>query len=189
VKHVANVALFVAAVIASSCSHSPPPEPPAKPAPEVKPPEPTPPPADTGSATPTDTGSATPAPPVKPAEDTFIERPKTEKLEIMKTKVMPAMAKAFKAQDGKRFAKFNCKTCHGKGAADESFKMPNPDLPKLDFEALHSGKLEPKVAAMAEFMEKTVEPDVANILGLTKFDPAHRELGGFGCLACHEAKK
>ncbi|HEV7555470.1 MAG TPA: hypothetical protein VGO00_08455, partial [Kofleriaceae bacterium] len=64
-----------------------------------------------------------------------------------------------------------------------------PDLPKLDFEAIHAHKLEPRVAAMAEFMEKTVEPNMLAILGLTKFQPDHPELGGFGCLACHQMKK
>ena len=132
---------------------------------------------------------AAPAPPPPtPHEDTFMKLTKEEKTKIMKEKVTPAMAKAFKAQDAKKFAKFDCKTCHGKGAGKD-FKMPNPDLPKLDFEALKSGKLDAKVMAMAKFMGTTVNPEMSKLLGLEEFDPAHAELGGFGCLACHEMKK
>ena len=182
--------LLVLVVVAACGGHNPAPDTTTKPPPETKQPDVVAPTPDVGSAAAADTGSAAskPAPPT-PAEDTFIEKSKTEKLDFMKTKVMPAMAKAFKAQDASRFAKFSCKTCHGKGASDESYKMPNPDLPKLDFEAIHAHKLEPRVAAMAEFMEKTVEPNMVAILGLTKFQPDHPELGGFGCLACHQMKK
>ena len=175
--------LFVAA-----CGGGKSPEP-AKPAPE---------PTTQGSATP-EAGSAVaetpppppepappPPPPPKPHEDTFIKLTKEEKTKIMKEKVVPAMAKAFKAHDAKKFAKFDCKTCHGKA---KDMKMPNPDLPKLDFAALQSGKLEPKVMAMAKFMGEVVTPEMATILGLEKFDPQKPELGGFGCLTCHVMKQ
>jgi hypothetical protein len=164
------------------------PKPAPAPAPEPaapvadKQPEPAPPPAET-PAEPADTK------PAPPPEDTFLKLAKDEKIKIMKTKVMPAMTKAFKAHDGKAFAKFNCKTCHGKGAADDTFKMPNPDLPPLDFAAIQAGKLDDKAKHMLEFMEKTVKPDMAKMLGLPEFDPAHQEKGGFGCLACHTMKK
>jgi hypothetical protein len=122
----------------------------------------------------------------KEEQDAFLKLSKDDKLKIMKQKVMPAMSKAFKGHDAKKFAKFNCKTCHGKGTDDKSFKMPNPDLPPLDFEALKAGKQEPK---MAKFMGEVVEPDMAKILDVPKFDPAHPDKGGFGCLACHIQKK
>ena len=139
--------------------------------------------AGSGSAaTGSDAGSAAEAPP----PDDFLKKTKEDKMKIMKEKVMPAMAKAFKGHDAKKFAKFNCKSCHGKTADDKTWKMPNPDLPPLDFEALQAGKQEPK---MAKFMAEVVSPDMAKILELRHFDPKEPEKGGFGCLACHVQKK
>ncbi len=177
-------------VLAAACGGKKTPEP-TKPVVEHK--EEAPPPTEgSGSATaeaPKEApAEAKPAPPPTPAEDTFLKLSKDEKTKIMKDKVMPAMSKAFKEHDAKRYKKFECKTCHGKGAG-KGFKMPNPDLPKLDFAKMQSGELDAKTKEMVEFMEKTVKPQMADMLGLTQFDPMHPELGGFGCLACHEAKK
>ena len=41
------------------------------------------------------------------------------------------MKKVFQAYDAKAYAKFTCATCHGDGATDGKFKMPNAKLPKL----------------------------------------------------------
>ena len=54
-----------------------------------------------------------------------------EKKKYMKTTVLPTMKKEFIAFDAKAFKKMNCATCHGDGATDGKFKMPNPKLPKL----------------------------------------------------------
>jgi hypothetical protein len=165
------------------------PDPATPPAPEPTTPAPAPAdPAPVAPAEPAPAPAPEPAPPPKPHEDTFIKLSKDEKTKIMKEKVTPAMAKAFKTHDAKKFAKFDCKSCHGKSAGKD-FKMPNPDLPKLDFELLMSGKADPKVMAMAKFMGEVVTPETAKILGLAQFDPQKPELGGFGCLACHEQKK
>src|SRR5436309_10892457 len=55
----------------------------------------------------------------------------SERMAYMKKVVLPTMRKEFADFDSKHFAKINCKTCHGAGAEDDSYKMPNPDLPKL----------------------------------------------------------
>ena len=108
-----------------------------------------------------------------------------EKMDFMKTKVLPPMRTAFQKFDKKEYAKFNCKTCHGKDPQKSKFKMPNPELPKLNFAKIKAGKQAPE---MAEFMEKTVEPDMAKILGKPKWSESTPN--GFGCLDCHtEAKK
>ena len=39
--------------------------------------------------------------------------------------------------------KFDCKTCHGKDAQKNKFKMPNATLPKLDFAALQADAVHP----------------------------------------------
>ena len=101
---------------------------------------------------------------------------------------MPAMKAAFQKFDPKEFSNFTCKTCHGKDPKKTKYKMPNPELPKLDFAALKEGK-DKKMMKAAEFMGKFVKPEMAKILEEKEMDPAHPELGGFGCLECHEQKK
>ncbi len=108
------------------------------------------------------------------------------RVEFMKTKVMPAMKTAFQDFDAKKFGKFNCKTCHGKNAEKNKFKMPNADIPKLDFAALKAGKQAPK---MAEFMGKTVEPQMAQLLNMPVYNPEKPDPSQFGCLGCHVQKK
>src|SRR5690348_4447646 len=55
----------------------------------------------------------------------------SERMAYMKKVVLPTMRKEFADFDPKHFGKIMCKTCHGAGAEDDSYKMPNPDLPKL----------------------------------------------------------
>jgi len=107
-----------------------------------------------------------------------------EKVDFMKKKVMPTMKPLFVKFDGKKFANFNCKTCHGKDADKRKFKMPNPGLPKLDFAALKAGKQAPK---MAKFMGETVKPEMAKLLQQPEFTEQNPK--GFGCLECHQQKK
>jgi hypothetical protein len=107
-----------------------------------------------------------------------------EKTEFMKKTVVPTMKPLFQAFDAKKYANFGCKTCHGKDPKATKFKMPNPELPKLDFAALKAGKQAPKVA---EFMAKTVKPEMAKLFHepeMTETNPK-----GFGCLECHQMKK
>src|ERR1700733_6886304 len=87
--------------------------------------------------------------------------------QFMKDHVVQDMKVAFQGFDAKKFADFDCKTCHGKDAKAKHFEMPNPELPKLDFKAIQAGKQKPK---MAEFMEKTVKPQMAKILQQPEFD-------------------
>jgi hypothetical protein len=102
----------------------------------------------------------------------------------MKTKVLPAMSKAFKGFDKKEFGKFTCKSCHGKGVKDGTYEMPNPDLHKLDFAKLEAGKDHPKTA---EFMANIVVPEMAAILGMKPMSADNPN--GFGCLHCHTQKQ
>lgn len=120
--------------------------------------------------------------------DSFMLAPKAEKMARMKKMVMPAMRIAFKEHDEARFSRFNCKTCHGKSCDDETYTMPNPNLPRLDLAALQGGSVDPRTTAIALFMQKTVTPEVARMLGLAVFDPKNPGAGGFGCLNCHVKK-
>jgi hypothetical protein len=107
-----------------------------------------------------------------------------EKMKFMKTKVMPTMKAAYRKFDPVKFAKFGCKTCHGKHAKANKYKMPNPGLPKIDFAALKLGKQKPKTA---KFMTEVVRPTMAKLLQEPEMSAQHPH--GFGCLDCHEAKK
>jgi hypothetical protein len=106
------------------------------------------------------------------------------KVAVMKKEVIPAMREAFVKFDAKEYPKLTCKTCHGKDPDATKYKMPNPELPKLDFAALKAGKQHPKTA---EFMGKTVTPEMAKILHLPEYSETNPT--GFGCLGCHEQKK
>lgn len=175
-----KVHLLVLCLVAAACSKS-------SDAPKADP-TPAPPPAavvaDAAPAPP-------PVPPVPPdaapapaGDFDFDSLDRPAKVDFMKKQVVPAMKKAFQAFDPKKYATFGCKTCHGKDPQGSKYKMPNPELPKLDFAALEQGKQEPKVA---EFMSKVVKPEMAKLLHETEYSDANPN--GFGCLDCHEQKK
>src|SRR6478609_3206257 len=107
--------------------------------------------------------------PEAPAFD-FDKLTHDEKVAFMKKNVLPEMKTAFQKFDAKKYKNFNCKTCHGKNADKNKFKMPTADLPKLDFAKLKAGKQAPKVA---EFMGKVVKPGMAKILQQEEYDDAH----------------
>lgn len=113
----------------------------------------------------------------------FDKLDKDGKVAVMKKRVMPAMKAAFQEFDAKEFAKFTCKTCHGKDPEGVKYEMPSPDLPKLDFKALEEGH----DAKIADFMSKVVKPEMAKILGEAEFSKDNPN--GFGCLHCHLEKK
>jgi len=114
----------------------------------------------------------------------FEKLSKEDKVKFMKQKVMPTMKPLFQKFDPKEFASFTCKTCHGKDPQGSKYKMPTPDLPKLDFDAIKAGKEDPKVV---EFMSKTVKPEMAKLLNIPDMNESNPK--GFGCLACHTLKK
>ncbi len=107
-----------------------------------------------------------------------------DKVAFMKEKVMPAMKPLFRKFDPKHFARFTCKTCHGKDPKKVKYKMPSKDLPELDFDAIKAGKEDPKAI---EFMSKTVKPEMAKLLNLPEMTESQPK--GFGCLGCHTLKK
>jgi hypothetical protein len=137
--------------------------------------------APVASAAPTPSAAPS-APPGPPAAGDWDKWSHDWKLAYMKSDVMPKMGEAFKAFDAKRYADFKCKTCHGAGAEDGSFKMPNPALPKLDVKGgLKTEKA--KHPKSVEFMMKKVEIQMAALLGEQPFDM--KTMKGFGCAECH----
>jgi hypothetical protein len=115
-----------------------------------------------------------------------------ERKKYMKSTVLPTMKKEFQTFDAKTFKKFSCETCHGDGAVDGKFKMPNPKLPKLPQPTDRAGfmALQQKKPEIVKFMGTVVKPKVAGLLGLPEWSPQNPK--GFGCYECHtkeEAKK
>lgn len=98
--------------------------------------------------------------------------------------VLPTMEAEFKKFDATRFEEVNCKTCHGAGADDHTFKMPNPDLPVLTGAMFQNPAEEDK--PMIEFMMQTVKPKMAELLGMPEKTETQ---DGFGCDNCHTFKE
>ena len=108
-----------------------------------------------------------------------------QRKQVMKTKVLPELKKAFQSVNPKRYQTFTCATCHGDGATTGKFKMPNPKLPKLPAPTDRDGfmALQQKKPEVFKFMETVVKPSVARIIGVPEWSPGNPK--GFGCFACH----
>jgi hypothetical protein len=111
-----------------------------------------------------------------------------ERLNVMKTAVLPNMKAAFQGFDAKDFADFQCKTCHHENpgtAKGKKFAMPNPGLPKLDFANMMKDDMA-KHPDTVKFMHEVVVPQMSKMLGVEPFDM--KTMKGFGCGGCHTPK-
>jgi hypothetical protein len=105
-----------------------------------------------------------------------------QKMAFMKSTVFPKMKSEFQAFDAHDFNDFTCQTCHGADAANNDFKMPNPNLPKLD--AAHDFAKDATARPRAvDFMLHKVTPEMAHMLGQPAYSESNRD--GFGCMECH----
>jgi hypothetical protein len=102
-----------------------------------------------------------------------------ERMAHMGAVVMPRAQAVFEGHDPERFSTFGCATCHGGGASDGSFAMPNPGLPQLDAANLYK-KHRKETPDMVKLMWKHVEPTMGEALAVTYgFD------GAISCGSCH----
>jgi hypothetical protein len=108
---------------------------------------------------------------------------KEQRIDYMKSVVLPQMKQAFTQFSPDRFSGMNCVTCHGDGAADGSFKMPNPRLPVLPNSSEGFKHLAADKPAVMDFMKGEVKPKMAALLGMPEWTPDTKS--GFGCGACH----
>jgi hypothetical protein len=136
--------------------------------------------AETAAPAPGATGSALPAP--------WKDLTKQQRGKYMKEVVFPRMKDLFTAFDPDIFAGFSCSTCHGAGAKDHSFTMPNPDIFVLPSTPAEFAPLMQKKPKWVKFMSETVTPQMAALLGMKQYDPADPRPDTFGCLACHTAR-
>jgi hypothetical protein len=188
--------LLGALVFAAACGGASPeatqptnPAPSAAPAPTEPPqasavPAATTPPAPT--AAPSASAAATPPAPTQPGDGDWDKWSHDQKLAWMKAAVMPKMGQAFHDFDGTKYAEPKCVLCHGDGAKDGSFKMPNPALPKLPGDPAGFKKLAKDKPKIMEFMNAVVKAQMASLVGEKPLDPKTGQ--GFGCFECHTKK-
>ena len=101
----------------------------------------------------------------------------------MRKVVMPKMKELFVAFDGARYEKMSCTTCHGAGATNGTFKMPNDRLPKLPGSPEEFKRLAADKPAICQLMLTKVKPTMAALLGMPERTADTRS--GFGCTNCH----
>jgi len=132
-------------------------------------------------------GAATTAAPVgaepQTAEIAWKDMTAEQRKLYMKSVVLPRMKAEFSSFDEKAFGNMNCATCHGAGTKDGSFKMPNPQLPKLPSDEAGFKALMEKKPDVTKFMGSRVLPEMAHLVGEAPFDTQTKR--GFGCFECH----
>lgn len=122
---------------------------------------------------------------VGPPQVAWKDMKKNQKAKFMEKVVVPKMQPLFVAFDAKKFENFSCETCHGGGAEDGTYEMPNPDIEALPTTPEGFGKLMQDKPEWLKFMGGQVKPEMAKLLGIEEFDPKAPKEGAFGCYACH----
>lgn len=126
----------------------------------------------------------TETPTIKPSDEphdrtkSFHALEKQAKMDRMVAVVMPDMGAVFRAYDEKRYAGFDCSTCHVNHA-----HHPKDGLPKIVLSNGGYEKLTAEKPELMKFMGEKVVPAMATAMGEPPFDPATGK--GFGCGGCH----
>ena len=153
---------------------------------------------DMGSATGSAAGSAegsaamagSAAAPTATGEKAYKDMDKKERAAFMKRVVLPKAKELFASFDPK-FGEVTCRTCHGDGVDNHTFKMPNPKIKPLP--ATEEGfmawiKKNPEEGKWAKFMSEQLEPAMGQMLGMAVFDPKTKT-GELSCNTCHTLQK
>jgi hypothetical protein len=132
-------------------------------------------------------GSAPPASPERgAARDEWSALSWEDRHDKMTFAVLPNMARAFQRFDGAADPTMTCATCHGADAELVHYAMPH-GLPALDPAHLPDrNAADPREAKIARFMFDEVTPAMADLVGVSPYDPATRR--GFSCFNCHPSR-
>jgi len=152
-------------------------------------PKPAEPPGGGGAAAGSGGGAEEEGPVVGPPQVAWKDMTEKQRGRFMGKVVMPTMKPLFQTFDPKGFKDFDCETCHGEGAKKHTFKMPNPDIFVLPGDEAGFAALAKEKGDWMKFMATQVKPQMAKLLDMPEFDPAHADKGGFGCFACHTHKE
>ncbi len=146
--------------------------------------------ASCGGSAPATEGTDTAAPPTAGGEHEvdvaalaardFDSLSPEEKGDFMEHVVMPAMKPLFQQFDAEDFSHFSCATCHGRGAREVNFRMPNGIEP---LDPAHMPAEDGESGRAMHFMEEQVKPRMAELLHQTQWSPTNPH--GFGCFNCH----
>ncbi len=109
-----------------------------------------------------------------------------EKMDYMKSVVLPKMTSVFQESGDDEFKQVTCKTCHGSRAAKGNFKMPNEDILPLDAKDHMADEMKAH-PEMMKFMGSRVVPEMAKLLGEEPYNMETHQ--GFGCFGCHTMQK
>jgi len=124
---------------------------------------------------------------VGPPEVAWKDMSHEQKAKFMAAVVVPKFKPMFQNFAPNVFHEFNCATCHGAGAKDHSFKMPNPDIFVLPEAPADFQKLAQDKPDWMKFMPD-VEHAMASTLGEKPYDPAAPDPSQFACYNCHTHK-
>ncbi|HET9621208.1 MAG TPA: hypothetical protein VFP84_07570 [Kofleriaceae bacterium] len=133
-------------------------------------------------------GGSSSAPAESPKASEWKTMDHKQRAKYMAKVVLPKMKEVFVAFDP-QFKDMDCKTCHGEGETDGTFKMPNPKLRVLPQSEEQFGtwvKAEPDLGRWGQFMGSKVEPMMAQLLGEEVKDEKTGK-GEFDCLNCHNS--
>lgn len=128
------------------------------------------------------------APPSAPTPTAWKDMNLDQRMEFMKREVMPKSKAIFVAFDATKYKDMNCMTCHGDGAADGSYEMPDAKIKALPAtgEAYMAWiAKDPEAARYTKMMSEELVPLMANLLGEEAYDPKTRT-GEFSCPECHK---
>ncbi|MFZ1200407.1 MAG: hypothetical protein WAO07_09600 [Desulfobacterales bacterium] len=113
---------------------------------------------------------------------TWAEMTTEQRKQHMRQVVVPRVSAIFYAWRPERFAKVDCRLCHGLGADTGNFRMPTAHLPRLSGELLLGPEFQKYPDTTRLKLDRLV-PEMAEALGLKSFSLITRT--GFGCYSCH----
>jgi hypothetical protein len=121
----------------------------------------------------------------QPSAKAWKDMTRHERGRYMGEVVLPRMRTLFQSFDAQHFAVVNCAMCHGPGAEDRTFRMPNEALPRLPDNAAGFQALAREKPEWMRFMAEQVRPQMAALLGKEEIDMRNPKPDAFGCRNCH----